>query len=145
MSDLDAAFYSRMADDGELASLLAIYPDPPQSAGPTPAIFTDRDVPEDAKLPYVSSYGQVSDVADDDKLTSGREIVRDIYCYTERGHTDTLNQIGNRIQKLFRRHALAIDGARTITATATGPIPAPTDESVIGALVTVKIRFEETP
>jgi hypothetical protein len=140
--DLDAAFYNRMAGDHTLTGLLASYPDAEATSGEMPAIFTDREVPEDATLPYIESFGQLSDVPDDDKITVGREVHRDIFCFTERGQTDTLNQIADRVKTLFHRHALEITGATTISASVSGPIPAETDDTLIGVVLTVRLRFE---
>ena len=145
MIDIDQAFYDRMAADPELTALLNSYVPTGSTAGSgalAPAIFTDQEVPEDAQPPYVWSNGQITDIPDDTKLQPGREIVRDVFCYTLRNQTDLIDQIGNRIRDLFHRHALALDGALAIVAEANGPVTAPTDETVVGRVVSVRIRYE---
>lgn len=135
MLDLTQPFYDRLSSDSELTADLSLY------AG-APAIFTDEDVPEDAGLPYVYTHGQVSDVAWDTKNSTGRVITRDVAVYAKRGNTAQLEQMAERIRALFHRHALAIDGGETIAAQASGPIAAPTDETIVGRVVTVKLKIE---
>jgi len=147
MVDLTAAFYDRMVNDSELAALLATYPvgtvSTADSGIPVPAIFTDQQVPEDAELPYIWTYGQIGNAPDDTKLQPGRDILRDIRCYTKRNETSLVEQIGFRVRELFHRHALTLNDAVTIVAEASGPSAAPTDEQIIGRVVTVRLRYED--
>lgn len=149
--DLDAAVYDRMAQDPTLTALLSTYSPglgstASNASAPSrgPAIFTDREVPEDAELPYVWSHGQITDIADDTKLQPGRDIVRDISCFTARNETDLIERIASRIRALFHRHELAIDGAQTIVAEVSGPVITPTDEQVLGRSLSLRLRFENT-
>ncbi len=146
--DIDQAIYDRMANDAELVAMIETYTPNGSliSAGdsgvPSPAIFTDREVPEDARLPYIWTHGQITDIDDDTKLQPGRDIVREIQCFTLRNQTDTIERIGQRIRDLFHRRTLPILDALAIVSEASGPIATPTDETVLGRSVTVRLRYE---
>ncbi len=146
--DIDQAVYDRMANDAELVAMIETYTpngafeSASETGVPGPAIFTDREVPEDARLPYIWTHGQITDIADDTKLQPGREIVREIQCFTERNQTDTIERIGQRIRDLFHRATVSILYAVTIISDASGPIATPTDETVLGRSITIRLRFE---
>lgn len=136
--DLAKAVYDRLAGDQELVAMLAKY------AG-APAIFTQAFIPENAKMPYIWSYGNVSDQPEDTKTERGRDIFRDIQCFAAyRGDSSPLELIAKRVRKLFHRRAIAVDGATVIVASASGPVPAETDERAVGLIVHVRLRLEET-
>lgn len=134
-ADLDKAFYTRMKDDATLTALLATFES-------EPAIFTDDRIPAEAEAPYIHSHGNVSLTHADTKSEDLEEITRDIGCYCDRGQTAVLNAIATRVHDLFHRHALDIDSATTLIAEVSGPIPAPTDEFTIGAILTVRLLYE---
>jgi len=133
--DFTKAFYDRVTSDALFTADLSVY------AG-APAFFTDEDIPEDAALPYAYSHGQVSDVAWDTKNSAGRVITRDISVYVKRGSTAQLERMAERLRALFHRYPLTIDDATTIVAQVAGPVPAPTDETLSGRMITVKLKIE---
>jgi hypothetical protein len=134
--------YDRMASDAVLVALLATFDG--ESLGDVPAIFLDMPyVPDTAQLPYVWSYGNVGDSPDDTKVDRGNEISFDIGCYTENlGNKQLVTEIAERVVFLFHRHELAITGATTVIASASGPVPAETDETVLGLMVKIRLRVE---
>ena len=134
--DLALAVYNRMADDVTLTAMLAVYKG-------EPAVFTGPQVPEDAELPYIWSYGNIGDSDDGNKLEPGRDIFRDIGCYTvNNGDPYQVELIAHRIHQLFHRHELAIESALTIIAVASGPVVGETDDSVQGRTITIRLRIE---
>lgn len=141
--DIDKAVYDRMVNDPTLAAMLATYDG--ESAGPVPAVFTGAFVPENALPPYIWSYGNVTDVNQDTKIELGRDIVRDIGCYAANdGDPAPLHAIAERVRTLFHRHSLVISGAVTVIASATGPVPAETDQTRLGKIVHIRLQVEPT-
>jgi len=135
--DLTQAIYARLVGDAELVSMLAEYEG-------LPAVFTDENVPENATLPFAWTSGEVAAVPDDTKLQEGRQIMRDIGFYARRtGSAEEVEAIAERGRALFHRHAIAISDSRTIVAWCSGPVVAPTDNNVIGRIVTVHLRIEK--
>lgn len=141
--DLTDPFYLRMATDAQLIADLSEYPNANESSGFQPAIFTDEEVPEDAVLPYIWSNGEVSVAPDDDKLNVGVALIRDINIYAPKNDTERLNRIAWRVRHLFHRHELVVAGAETIIAESMGPRKAPTDDTVDGKIVSVRLRMHD--
>jgi len=143
--NLTAPIYDRLTSDAVLLALLGTFG--VDSVGDAlPAIFLDMPyVPEDAPLPYLWNYANLTDAPDDTKTEPGRQISFDIGCYTaNEGNKQLVTTIAERVSDLFHRHELAIDGAITVVASAMGPVPAETDETVLGLLIKVQLRIEET-
>jgi hypothetical protein len=137
--DLTQAFYDVLAKDTTLTVMLATY-------NGLPAIFTDEEVPEDATLPYIATYGEISAIPDDNKIERGRQIVRDIRCYAPRNATELLDAMADRVVTLFHRQVMPISNARAIIQTAMGPVPGPSDDETIdGRIVSVRLRYVEVP
>lgn len=137
MGAITQAFYNRLAGDAPLTALLSRY-------NGAPAIFTIEPVPEDARLPFIVAIGDVATSPFDTKTTRGRDIARDIRCYTEAtGSAADVEAIAERVRVLFHRYRLAVAGFGTVLAIASGPSIAPTDETVYGMLVTVRLIIEE--
>lgn len=137
MRDVTKAFYQRMVGDSALTALLSQYQG-------NPAIFMDARVPPHAETPYVHSHGLVSQAHLDTKTEQILEPLRDIGVFVDRGSENTLFAITRRIHDLFHRHDLAIDDANTFIAEVSGPLEAPTDEYIVGSILTVRLRYEST-
>ncbi len=134
--NLTLAMYERMAYDATLTGYLADY----DSA---PAVFTTDPAPGDAQLPYIVSAGEVVQRPFDTKNSRGREVWRDIRCYTARsGSAVLVEQIAERVRSLFHRHALVVAGAETWVAEASGPVSAD-EEDAYGRIVTIRLVLME--
>lgn len=131
------AFYDQMANDSILTGMIG-------SLRGRPCIFTDGPIPGDAPMPLIVSIGEISHEPFDTKTDLGREIRRDIACYAKAtGSAVTIEAIAERIRFLFHRVALSIPNLSTILCVTTGPIVAPTDETVVGRILTVRYVGQE--
>ena len=134
--NLTEAVYDRMASDGTLAALIGTYKG-------EPAIFTADPAPGNASLPYIVSAGQVADSAFDTKTTQGRQVWRDVRCYTPAGGSPvTVEAIAERVRALFHRYRLVVDGFETWVAEASGPVAADEDDAY-GRIVTIRLILME--
>lgn len=137
--NLTAAIYQRLAGDPELQQMLATY----QGA---PAVFTDDRLPGDEggqpspEFPYVWSHGEVANEPFDTKTSTGRTPTRDIVAYHSHRATSEVEAIAERVYSLFHRHRLTVDGFRTVTARASGPIRLSSDD-YDARIVTVRFRL----
>ena len=129
--------YNKLAGDGELTYQLATYED-------DPAIFTTDPAPGNAELPYIVTAGEVSSRPFDTKQTRGRELMRDVRCYTAAsGSAEVVETIAERVRALFHRQALTIEGFGWLWGNCTGPIVAD-EENAYGRIVTLTLVVEET-
>lgn len=136
MSVLTQAIYDVLAGDVTLTALLGTY------AG-APAIFTTDPAPGDAELPYVVTAGDVAQVPFDTKTTRGRDITRDVRCYTDaNGSAVTVEAIAERVRFLLHRTEIPIDDFSWIMAACSGPQSADEQDSY-GRIVTVRMVVEE--
>jgi hypothetical protein len=134
---LERALYEYMAADFDLTNQLNLY----QSA---PAIFTDT-VPEEAEFPFIV-VNSVSDVPLDALVEEGRQVVRDFACYAaNRGSTQQVVQITERLRALFHRQSVPVDGYSNFITTIVGISQAPTDRTVIGRIVSVRFSLRKLP
>jgi hypothetical protein len=134
--DLTAALYSRLAEDATLTSLLASY-------GGGPAIFSADPVPGDAELPYIVSAGEVTQTPADTKTTRGRQVWRDVRCYTTaNGSAGAVEEIAERVRALLHRHLLEVEDHETLIAEVSGPLAAD-EEDAYGRVLTVKLTMME--
>ncbi|MFH0902331.1 MAG: DUF3168 domain-containing protein [Pseudomonadota bacterium] len=134
--NLTAAIHTRLAGDATLTGLLSTYEG-------EPSIFTTDPAPEGASLPYLVTAGNVADKARDTKTTRGREVWRDVRCYTsDAGGAVLVEQIAERVRALLHRHELAVTDHQTIVAEASGPIAADEDDAY-GRIVNVRFIIEE--
>ncbi|KKK61804.1 hypothetical protein LCGC14_3010650, partial [marine sediment metagenome] len=89
MSAVTKGFFDRMNEDGTLTSILGTY-------GGNPSIFTKRPLPPGFDIethgPYVLTTGEaVQDPGPADvKNSKGREIVRDILCFSKLSDSATV-------------------------------------------------------
>lgn len=134
--NLTAALYDRLAGDDTLVSFLAEY----HGAA---AIFTSDPAPANASLPYLVSAGEVAQRPYDTKTTRGREVWRDVRCYTPAGGSaELVEQIAERVRALLHRYALTVDGAETWVAEASGPTAADEDDCY-GRVVSLRLVLME--
>jgi len=137
MSVFTAAVYNRLRNDANLTTMLSTY-------NGRPAIFTVNPVPGDAELPYIVAAGHVADAPWDTKTSRGRDILRDIRCYTEATGSMTLvESMAERVRILFHRQKIPVEGYSNIMTICTGPMTGPVDGLVYGLIVTVQFVFEE--
>ena len=139
MSVFTQAIYDRLANDATLIALLSDY-------NGSPAIFTVMPIPEDVDLPYIITEGEVSNIPFDTKNSSGREIYRDIRCYTEAdGSAVTVETIAERIRTLFHNHELVVSGYdNAMLCEAESLSVAPFEDGVYGRIVTVRFIAMES-
>lgn len=136
MGAVTRAIYDRLASDSVLTAMLAVYRG-------RPAIFT-APPPGDAPYPMIVTIGNVTDDPDDTKTSRGREVRRDIGCYTKAtGSMADLEAVAERVRQLFHRATLAVDGYRVWLCEASGPVLGETDQTVYGLVVTVRLRMQE--
>lgn len=137
MGAITAGIFSVLSGDATLRGMLGLY----QGA---PAIFTAEPVPGDAPLPMIVTPGQISDASDDTYDSLGRDLRRDIRCYTAAtGSTAPVEAIAERVRALFHRQPVPVDGHTGVLAEASGPILAPTDDTVYGLVITVRLRLRQ--
>jgi len=136
MSILTGAIYDVLANDAILPGMLATY-------GGQPAVFTTDPAPGDAVLPYVVTAGEVSQAPFDTKTTLGREIRRDVRCYSAAdGSVVEVEAIAERVRYLLHRQPLTVPGFVWILAECMGPIVADELEAY-GRIITVRMLVEE--
>lgn len=137
MSAITAAVADRLKGDSVLAGLLSTY-------NGSPAVFTIEPVPGDAKLPYISTPPNIADVDADTKTTFGRDIRRDIRCFAPADGSATLvEQIAERVRWLFHRQKFFVSGYGLVQSTCAGPFLLPTDGTVYGLGLTVRLILQE--
>lgn len=137
MSVFTEGFHAALIGDATLVALLSIF-------NGEPAVFTTRLVPPGAKLPYIVTTGEISNVPFDTKNTLGRTINRDIRCFTElTGSAVIVEQIAARVREIFHRKSIVFVGFATFITDVTGPIEIDEDDAY-GRVVTVRTVMEET-
>jgi len=131
------AFYDVLANDGTLTGQIA------QFKG-SPAIFTAAPVPHNAPFPLIVTEANVSDVAEDDLGTLGRDIQRDIRIYSKAtGSTADIDDIAERVRELFHKQDITVSGYHTLISTVSGPVGAPADPDLYGRVLTVRLRLKQ--
>lgn len=137
--NISQAVYSLLAADTTLTALLATY-------GGAPAIFTSRPVPPDALRPYVVAAGNVSAVPFDTLDKRGREITRDVFAFAnETGSAAAIEAIADALYNALDNASLALAGGHVVRChVVAGPAEAPTDSSLVGRYVTIRIVARKT-
>jgi len=136
MSVISAAFHSVLATDTVLQGLLATYRG-------APAVFTVDPAPGDATMPYIVTAGEAVHRPYDTKLTQGREIWRDVRCYTaDTGSAANVEQIAERVRALLHRQKITISGFAVEVAECGGPVVAD-EPGAYGRVVTARIIITE--
>jgi len=104
-------------------------------------IFTYEPIPEPVVGPYIITSGDVADVPEDTKDTTGRRITRDIRLYAPASGTATVIEgLAEIIRTLFHRSSLSVPGFKTIYVNVTGPIEV---DEVLEALVYARVLTVE--
>lgn len=139
MTGLTQAVYDALRQDPELVALLASYP----ANSSDPAVFTADPAPDDATLPYIVSAGEVSVQPFDTHDRNGVDLLRDIRCYAEKtGSVATIEQISDRVRRIFHRQSFQVPGWSFRYAAISGPIV--NDElDAYGRILTVRFVLEE--
>lgn len=138
MSAITKGVYSALVSDAALSAMLADYRG-------APAIFTTDPAPSDATLPYIVTAGAVTDTPADTKTSRGREVVRDIRCYTEAtGSADLVEEIAERVRAILHRRAITVTGFRVYISQIVGPFAGPAEDTAYGRILTAQITLEET-
>lgn len=142
--NLAKAFHDKLSADATLAGLLASYPSGSPSS---PAIFTAFPVPVDASRPYIVTSGDVGAASWDHLATiTGEDVTRDVYIYADNtGSSATIDTIADRIKSVLHKQSLTIEGHKHVaTYRVNGPITAPTDDTLIGRVITFRVIAQET-
>lgn len=135
MKEVTQALYTRLHGDGTLAAALANYP----AAGPTKAVFSRRPVPPDALPPWVVIQ-EVSGIPFDTKTSRGRDLLYDVSVFgNATGSIAAVEDLVERCRTLLHRHLLSVAGWTTIIADVTGPVEAPTDETLYGRTISLRL------
>lgn len=128
--------YARLAGDEQLTQLLATYDG-------QPAVFTDDPPPGDAALPYIVTAGHVADTPFDTKDRRGREVWRDIRCYTAHtGSAEPVEAIAGRVFELLHRQPLTVDGVPALVTEVTGPRVGPQENEAASRILTLHVVFD---
>ena len=131
MNALTVAIRNRLTGDTTLTAMLSVY-----RGGP--AIFTVEPIPGDATLPCIVASGHVADVPFDTFGTTGREITRDIRCYTANdGSRIALSDIVERVRFLFHQVQLPVTGQQNVMTTVQRLHHNLDDDVAYGAVVTI--------
>jgi hypothetical protein len=137
MSILTEAIYNRLAGDGTLAVMLSQYQG-------TPSVFTIDPAPGDAKLPYIVTSGEVTQVPFDTKTTRGRSLIRDVRIYAEAdGSVVTIEAMAERVRYLLHRQTLTIAGFAWVISDVSGPIVAD-EPGKYGRILSLSLIAQET-
>lgn len=136
MSVFTEAIYNQLKNDTELVNMVNTY-------NGLPAIFTIDPVPGDAVLPYIVISGNISDAPYDTKTNLGRDITRDIRCYTAaNGSVSLVESMAERVRHIFHRKSIPVEGYHNVLISCTGPITS-SGEDAYGQVVTVRFLLEE--
>jgi hypothetical protein len=137
MSAVSDAIFDRLMSSGDLVALLAGFAN-------GKAIFTQTPIPPGVVPPFIVVPEPVDDMAGafDTKNSSGREWTRDIGCYMRAtGDSSAVDAMAEIVRALFHRKAgeINIAGYGVMVAKASGPIQAPTDNTIYGRIVRVTL------
>jgi hypothetical protein len=135
MSILTQALYNRLRTDPLLVAMISTY-----RGGP--AVFTTDPAPGDAAMPLIVTAVEVTQTPWDTKSTRGRQIYRDVRCYTDAdGSAMLVESIVERVRTLLHRYELTIAGYRVIVAEVNGPTVAD-EQNAYGRIVSVRFLVE---
>ncbi len=107
-----------------------------------PAIFTMKEVPPDAKRPYIWSYSDITNVPFESKTNLGRDVTRDIWCVDDdKGDEDLVMTIANRVRDIFHRTVMTI-GIGNMRTIALGPRVGMSGDDVTARIVTLEFVYQ---
>jgi hypothetical protein len=108
----------------------------------SPAIFTMKEVPPDAKRPYIWSYSDITNVPFESKDLRGRDVTRDIWCVVDdKGDEDLVMEIANRVRDIFHRTVMTI-GIGNMRTVALGPRLGMSGDDVTARIVTLEFVYQ---
>lgn len=136
MSVFTSGLVATLATDSTLTGLLSTYKT-------KPAIFSADPIPADALRPYLV-ISPVSDTSWDTKNTEGRDMRRDVRAYCNAtGSMAPVETIAERIRTLLHRKTITITGYQNVMTFCEGPLIAPTDQTLYGLVVTVRLVLKQ--
>jgi len=107
-----------------------------------PAIFTMKEVPPDAKRPYIWSYGDITNTPFESKTQLGRDVTRDIWCVADDvGDEDLVMSIANRVRDIFHRTVMSI-GIGNMRTVALGPRVGMSGDDITARIVTLEFVYQ---
>lgn len=133
---LTAAIHDRLAADPAVTSKISTY-------NGKPAIFGGAGVPEDVELPFIT-IDVLSDAPLDTKTTRGweqRRLVTPLVPAT--GSELPLDRLATAVTRALHRRPLSYQGVVGWLAEVEDASPAPTDETMDGRALTVRLAGEE--
>jgi len=137
MDETTQAIFDVMDADTLLVSLLSTFDG-------EPAIFTMKEVPPDAKRPYIWSYADITNTPFESKDLRGRSVVRDIWIVDDdKGDEDLVAQIANRVQLIFHRVVMTI-GIGNMRTVASGPRVGMSGDDITARIVTVEFVYQQS-
>jgi len=142
--DITQGIYDKLAGDSVLTGLLATYG---SDSPPAPAIFTSFPVPPDAVRPFIFTEGEVAAGGFDELAGDlGLDVIRDVAAYANNtGSALAIEAIAQRIRTVLHRQPLTIpNGSHVMTICVSGPVVAPTDDTLVGRLLSFRIVAMET-
>lgn len=109
-----------------------------------PSIFTMKEVPPDAKRPYIWSYGEITNTPFESKDLRGRDVTRDIWIVADDvGDEDLVMTIANRVQLIFHRTIMSI-GLGNMRTIASGPRVGESGDDITARIVSVSFVYQQS-
>jgi hypothetical protein len=135
MTSVQDGIYQRLASVTEITSQISTY------LG-NPAIFTRSRIPGDAVTRYIVIDDAIGDEPYDTKTTTGREVLHDIFVYDfESGDPSICQNVAELVRDVLHRQHITVSGYGPLIAVVNGPIVSPTDDEVIGRVVTARYNL----
>ncbi|MEL6576074.1 MAG: DUF3168 domain-containing protein [Pseudomonadota bacterium] len=132
------ALYETLRADATLTGLIAT------DLG-APAIFTSYRVPEDVPRPYIVIGGVDGDRPRDAIGADIRDVDRMVHCVADNtGSVALIEQITERVRGLLHRQRLTVPGADFVWMTVQNIATQPTDESLVGRVLTIRLSADVT-
>lgn len=137
MLSLTRAIHERLSADATVLDVVTRFQG-------EPAVFTGRNVPASAKLPFVHVRPALADEPMDTLKRHGRDITQDIALYaTESGSEARVESVADHIRRIFHRRPLDVEGHATVDVAASGPVDTPDEPHVTGRIVSLRVRLQE--
>lgn len=141
MSLLTQLLHTRLVEDATLVSMVDEYRG-------QPSIISSPEIPEDLKGKYIRILQSDTDNPDETKLSRGRRITRQVWFVgPNTGSWNELETMALRGRALLHRKPLngtSSEGdVKGYIAECQGPVPIPSDQSVIGLALTLDLRYTE--
>jgi hypothetical protein len=139
MTEVDDALFDKLAGDGTLAGLVGMYRGQVK-------VFTQSQIPEGVTGRYVVIGPSPSTVPHDTKTSVGVNHIRQIECFAPAdGNPSNVDAIAGRVWGILHRQPLNVEGWKNNIIEASGPMVAPTDKTLYGRLVMVRLTLYHWP